>query len=56
MTHLNASIIMLVCVCVSVCRLDLLPLIFAVAMAAGNPQTQEFCEKLGILNPFVPPG
>ncbi|XP_065891093.1 lariat debranching enzyme-like isoform X2 [Dysidea avara] len=28
----------------------------AVAMPTVNPQTQEFCDKLGILNPFVPPG
>ncbi|XP_065891084.1 uncharacterized protein [Dysidea avara] len=27
----------------------------AVAMATVNPQTQEFCDKLGIANPFVPP-
>ena len=25
-----------------------------VVMATVNPQTQEFCDKLGIVNPFVP--
>ena len=28
--------------------------VLIVVMATVNPQTQEFCDKLGIPNPFVP--
>ena len=30
--------------------------LLTVVMATVNPQTQEFCDKLGIANPFVPTG
>ena len=44
------------CVCLHVCVDPQTTVLTIAAEPTVNPQTQEFCDKLGIPNPFVPSG
>ena len=52
MIHHNVSTIMLVRVQFMSCHVMSCEL--TVVTPTINPQTQEFCDKLGIVNPFIP--
>ena len=52
MIHHNVSTIMLVCV--QFMSRHVMSCELTVVIPTINPQTQEFCDKLGIANPFIP--